>query len=388
MVKILHCADFHLDTPFHAKDSAKGVRRRQDLRDVFVLACDTALQEKADFLLIAGDLFDRNFITDETAKLLVAQFARLNGKCRVIISAGNHDPYQPDSPYQKLDFSENVYLFQKETLSYFDFPDKHCRIYGYAFCDRFLPQAPIASFSPDPDYDGITVLCAHTEFDNPTSRTAPILKSELEKAAFDYAALGHIHKYAGMQSVGKTHYCYCGSADGLDFGECGKKSFLYVELAQQAHKVHFSYEEIPSSPRHYEILPIDITGANHNLDAIEPIKRAIAENGFGENTALRVLLRGNVAPDFYFSEAVLLPYIEGLLHLEIKNETNPFFDCRELEADIGIRGALYRQLRDKLQSEEPDDRAMAQRALQYGLCALSGNEFPTNLPTEADSDAP
>jgi hypothetical protein len=47
-----------------------------------------------------------------------------------------------------------------------------------------------------------------------------------------------------------------------------------------------------------------------------------------------------------------------------------------LEQDIGIRGALYRALLPQLQSEDSAIRAQAARALQYGLCALSGEEFP------------
>ncbi len=382
MVKLLHCADFHLDTPFAANEEAKARARRQGLRDTFVCACDTALSKGADFLLIAGDLFDRNFITEDTAKLIVAQFTRLKGKCRVIITPGNHDPYQEGSPYQKLNFPDNVFLFTETTLSYLEFADKHCRIYGYAFHDHNLPAFPLANFSPDLNWGGLSILCAHTEYDLSASQKAPIMARDLEQTGFDYAAFGHIHKYTGMQKVGRTPYCYCGSADGLDFGECGKKNFLFVTLTEDS----FSYEEIPSSPRHYEIMTLDLSGAHHNLDVVAPLQEAIRNAGYDENTALRVILRGNVSPDFYFSERALLPYFDALLHLEIKNETNPFYDCTELEADIGIRGALYRQLKDKLHSDDPDDRALAQSALQFGLCALAGNEFPASELSETVSE--
>ncbi len=387
MVKVLHCADFHLDTPFAANEEAKARARRQGLRDTFVCACDTALSKNADLLLIAGDLFDRNFITDDTAKLIVAQFSRLKGKCRVIITPGNHDPYQEGSPYQKLNFPDNVFVFTETTLSYLEFSDLNCRVYGYAFHDHNLAAFPLADFTPDPDWKGLSILCAHTEYDLSASQKAPIMARDLEKSGFDYAAFGHIHKYTGMQKIGRTHYCYCGSADGLDFGECGKKNFLFVTLQNATQQDSFSYEEIPSSPRHYEVMPLDLSGAHHNLDAIAPLQEAIQAAGYDENTALRVILRGNVSPDFYFSERALLPYFENLLHLEIKNETNPFYDCTELEADIGIRGALYRQLKDKLHSDDPADRALAQSALQFGLCALAGNELPTSELTDVAVDA-
>ncbi len=381
MIKLLHCADFHLDTPFTAKDSRSAQARRQMLRNTFIRCIDIALERKVDFLLIAGDLFDRNFITDETAKLILSQFARLEGITKIILTPGNHDPYQPDSIYQKTEFPSNVSLFTSDKLTHFDFPECNTRIYGYAFLDRNLATFPLAHFTPDEsDATRIDLLCAHTEYDSPASKKAPITAHDLENSHFDYAAFGHIHKYSGMHEIGQTHYCYCGSADGLDFGECGPKYFIYAELSKAGGKTRFLYEAISSSPRHYEILPIDISGAQHNLDAVEAIRAGLLQNGYDENTAVRILLRGNVGEKFYFSEAELLPYFEQLLHLEIRNETNPFFDCKELEADIGIRGALYRQLKEKLNSEDPEDRAIAQSALQYGLCALSGNEFPMDLP--------
>ncbi len=388
MIKLLHCGDFHLDTPFAAQDAPSAQQRRAMLRQTFIRAIDLAIERNVDFLLIAGDLFDRNFITDETAKLIVSQFCRLDGRCRIILTPGNHDPYQVDSIYQKLEFPQNVHLFTEDKLTYLDFPDCNTRIYGYAFLDRNLATFPLAHFTPDDsDATRYNILCAHTEFDVPTSQKAPITAHDLEASHFDYAAFGHIHKYSGMHEIGQTHYCYCGSADALDFGECGPKYFIYAELSKQGGRTRFSHEEIPSTPRHYEILPVDISGAHHNLDAIEPIRAAISQNGYDGNTALRVLLRGNVDSEFYFSQEALLPYFDNLLYLEIRNETNPFFDCKNLEADIGIRGALYRQLKDKLQSDDPEDRALAQSALQYGLCALGGTEFPLDL-SSSDGNLP
>lgn len=61
MVKFLHCADLHLDSPFASKQFLSP----NILKDVensayesFKTIVDLALREEVDFIVISGDLFD------------------------------------------------------------------------------------------------------------------------------------------------------------------------------------------------------------------------------------------------------------------------------------------------------------------------------------------
>lgn len=132
MAKILHIADVHLDSPFSLLDPQKSQARRNELRGTFTSAMMYAKMEKYDIVIIAGDLFDCEFVTRETMDLITSQFAA-NPNCKFVIAPGNHDFYSSASPYSKTKFPENVYIFTSETLTCFRFDDIGVDVYGYAF---------------------------------------------------------------------------------------------------------------------------------------------------------------------------------------------------------------------------------------------------------------
>ena len=60
MVKFIHCADLHLDSPFKSKQQL-STSIFEDVQKVPMRALkivDVALKEDVDFMLIVGDLFD------------------------------------------------------------------------------------------------------------------------------------------------------------------------------------------------------------------------------------------------------------------------------------------------------------------------------------------
>ena len=78
MLKIIHTADIHLDSPFSLFDAQKAQARKNELRGVFSSLIMYAKTEKADMVLIAGDLFDSEYVTKETMDIITTQFASPN----------------------------------------------------------------------------------------------------------------------------------------------------------------------------------------------------------------------------------------------------------------------------------------------------------------------
>jgi exonuclease SbcD len=58
MVKILHTADIHLGAKFSGLGN-KATSQREQLRTTFKNVIATAVNERVNIVLIAGDLFDR-----------------------------------------------------------------------------------------------------------------------------------------------------------------------------------------------------------------------------------------------------------------------------------------------------------------------------------------
>ena len=99
MVKVLHAADFHLDSAFGALSEERSRQRRQECRRLVDRMVDYANNHGAELMLLSGDLFDGERVYAQTAEELAAALGRFRGA--VVIAPGNHDPYTTRSPYAR-----------------------------------------------------------------------------------------------------------------------------------------------------------------------------------------------------------------------------------------------------------------------------------------------
>ena len=89
-IRLIHGADFHLDSPFEALDRDKAALRRSEQRGMLERICRTCADRGADMLLLSGDLFDSSYIYAETGEAFSDVLAGLG--IPVFIAPGNHDP--------------------------------------------------------------------------------------------------------------------------------------------------------------------------------------------------------------------------------------------------------------------------------------------------------
>ena len=76
MAKILHTADFHLDSAFTALPEEKARLSRQEARQLTDRLVDYANDHGVELLLLAGDLFDSDQLYGQTAQELARSLAR------------------------------------------------------------------------------------------------------------------------------------------------------------------------------------------------------------------------------------------------------------------------------------------------------------------------
>ena len=117
MVTFIHAADFHLDSPFRELTGEQAALRRKEQRNLLRRLADLAREKKADFVLLAGDLFDGANLYRETGEAMIAALGQMD--CPVFIAPGNHDPMTSASPYRTLPWPENVHIFQKAKTTSF-----------------------------------------------------------------------------------------------------------------------------------------------------------------------------------------------------------------------------------------------------------------------------
>ena len=73
MLKFIHAADFHLDSPFGALTAQQAAARRRESRELAFRLANYVNQQGIDLVLLAGDLFDSGNAFRETGEQLARQ---------------------------------------------------------------------------------------------------------------------------------------------------------------------------------------------------------------------------------------------------------------------------------------------------------------------------
>jgi len=96
-------------------------------------------------------------------------------------------------------------------------------------------------------------------------RDVAVMTSTLADPAWDYVALGHIHRHQDLHPQGSPPVVYSGSLERIDFGEEGEeKGFCWVELERGAARWQF----IPVRARPFRTLRVDVRHAPDPTSAV------------------------------------------------------------------------------------------------------------------------
>ena len=357
MLRILHAADLHLDSPFSGLTPQRAAQRREEQRQLLDGLVRLVEEEGVQLVLLPGDLLDGDRFYPETARALTRCLGAMG--CPVLLSPGNHDCYGPHSVYAALAWPENVRVFSSPALTRLDLPELGCAVWGRAFPAPREETAPLRGFTAP--RDGLVHLgCLHGDAAGGTDY-GPIPPEDIAASGLAYLALGHVHRCSGLQRAGDTCWAYPGCPQGRGFDETGEKGVLLVDVDGGEVRARF----VPTARRRYEILSVDLTGADSPLAAVEAaLPPDTAEHIY------RILLTGEGEPP-------RLPALERALAgrfygLELEDRTRlprQVWERREEDTLTGLfLGEMWALCR-----EEPDN-PVCQLAARFGLAALEGGE--------------
>ena len=238
-MRIVHAADIHLDTPFRRHDAALRQRLQQASREAFSELVDLTLEERADALLIAGDLFDNEWLTIATEHVLTSELARLaDAGVTVVYATGNHDPGRTNYRAAHIDWpSSGFHLHNSRRPSRISIKRDAERVGWVVAAGHQTSHESanlVAAFPPPPGPEPAVALL-HADVggaqgapdDEAGNVYAPARLSDLDPG-YDYWALGHIHKRQRLREDSPAWYP--GNLQGRDFGETGAKGALVVDL--------------------------------------------------------------------------------------------------------------------------------------------------------------
>jgi DNA repair exonuclease SbcCD nuclease subunit len=180
-LRFMHIADVHLGKRQYGLD-----QRAEDFAISFDWVCGQAIINKVDFVIIAGDLFDKRNVNAKTLEQATKPLRMLSDKkIPVFIIEGNHDrPYYRD----KMGWIE--YLSERKLVRYMALG----RFIKFKDVEISFPSVLIENDIVD-DLFHIGVLHAGVEGIIPNMGGC-ISREDINKIKnnFHYLALGHIHK--------------------------------------------------------------------------------------------------------------------------------------------------------------------------------------------------
>lgn len=350
MIKFLHAADLHLDSPFRALPPEQAALRRREqldlLRDLVELAGDTA----CDLVLLSGDLLDSEAARPDTLEAL----RRALAACRapVFLAPGNHDYFAPGSPYAAAGWPSGVHIFTRETPEAVTLPEKGVRIWGAAFTS---PEAAAPAPFTVPDDGLLDIMVLHGDLSRGAYR--PLTAEWIAGTGLDYLALGHVHSASGLLRAGKTDYAFPGCPMGRGFDETGPKGVYIGTLSETGCQLEF--HALPG--RRYESLTVEVGD-----DPLSAILAALPEDS--EKHMFRIRLTGQSDPlDLSALEAALAGHTFAVT---LRDETTPRRDLWAEAGDDSLKGLFLAALAER----RDEDPALSDLAARLGMAALEGWE--------------
>ena len=349
-LKILHSADWHLDSPFVGFSEQQRQFLRENQLKIPGKIADLCRREDCDMVLLAGDIFDGP-ARPETVALLKRELE--NCGVPVLIAPGNHDYCGNTSPWKTETWPENVFVFT-DGLESVTIQGLNCRIYGAAF--RSMDCSPLLDGF---EAQGDEQYCVAVLHGDPLQRNSPynpVTNAQVRNSSLDYLALGHVHK-AGMFRSGETLCAWPGCPMGRGWDETGEKGVCVVTIDEEAKLQTRSLY----LPRFFD-LEVEVNG--DAAAAVEAVLPAVPGDDF-----YRITLTGSgeVDPEQLRAEFSEFP------NLELRDRTEaPIEIWADADKD-SLEGIYFGMLR-KAMEESPENAGQIRLAAEISRKLLSGRE--------------
>lgn len=308
-MRIAHISDLHLGKSLH------GFSLIEDQEYILDQIVKTCVEKKVEVLLVAGDIYDKNVAPEAGIKVLRKFLNQLvNEKIKVLLISGNHDSaerltFGGEFMTEKGIYFSKVYDGVIEPVT---FKDEYGPVNFYLL--PFVKPSTVQHYFEDEKIesyeDGIRCAIKHMNL-NTKERNVIIAHQNILNAerceseeniiggldavsaevfkAFDYTALGHIHK----PQIICDDVVFCGtplkystselnhekSMPVITLNEKGKKDFESIPLVpmRDLRQITGTYDEIKrmakSDPNNKEdFIDVILTNENEVLDAISTLR--------------------------------------------------------------------------------------------------------------------
>lgn len=281
-MKFFHLSDLHIGLKLMNRDL------REEQMDILRQVTDLAREEQPDAVVIAGDIYDKAVPAAEAVEVFdsfITELKRVVPEAEMMLISGNHDSGLRLNCFREILDEQKVHMIglpprrEEEYIEKVTLQDEFGPVNFYLL--PFVKPSMVKQIvgvdenGNNLSYDATlhkliareevntaerNVLVSH-QFYLPVGENAESVErmdSEIRTVgnidavasdvleAFDYAALGHIHK---PMKVGSELYRYCGTPLACSVSEAGQqKGVIMVEIGEKDSKTSVKITVLPLKP--------------------------------------------------------------------------------------------------------------------------------------------
>jgi len=308
MIRVVHFADFHLGMETYGRmDPATGLSTRVvDFLASLDALVDYALGSDVHLVVFAGDAYktrDPNPTYQREFNRRILKVA--NAGIPVVLVVGNHDLAPAEGRASTVDVfttfgAENVYVGRSIQTFHIDTKGGPVQVVTlpWVLRSRFLNKEQTRGKSVK-DVDDLlaetiirmldkekqalspdipAILAAHASIQGAVfgsersimlGQDVALSGGNLDFPAYDYVALGHIHKHQALRDW--QHAVYAGSMERVDFGEeKDEKGFVVAEVEKGFAR--YGFHPVPA--RRMVTVRVDVKGTDPTQETLDAIARA------------------------------------------------------------------------------------------------------------------
>jgi exonuclease SbcD len=399
MLTVLHFADAHIDIAGHGRhDPLTGLPLRVlDFLNALDRIVDTAIDERVDLVLFAGDAYKDRTPSPTYQREWGRRIIRLaQAGIPTLLLIGNHDLSPATGRANALQEFDTLQvphihvLSQPAFLGPAELENLPLQVLAIPWISRSGLMAALEMSASQPekvlaeieerlsqliqnwleaaDPQLPTILTAHASVEGAQygSERSVMLGSDLvlpgalvRDARLDYVALGHIHKAQNLNENGYPPVVYPGSIERVDFGEAqDEKSFVIARI--QRGKTVFERRLLPG--RRFIDRSVSLTSPENVLEQMQQALPPLAELA---DAVVRLAVDYPREYDPYLDEPALRKYAEAAFEFHLVRR--PQMQTRlRLPVDVLVSSLTASELLDKywevIKTPEQDRAALQKLA--------------------------
>lgn len=368
-MKIIHCADLHLDARMTSILPSEQARlRKRELVQSFLKMIEYAKNNDVESIIIAGDMFDTNNILVMTRNLVWGAILD-NPSIDFYYLSGNHDIDNFLSGAEAI--PDNLHLFNETWTKYIlnETRAGNVVLYG-AELTKDNTNELCLSLQPNSADFNIVTLHGQVVGANVKDKAELINIKALKGKSIDYIALGHVHSFKEEEVDGRCTYCYPGCLEGRGFDECGEHGFVLLDIDENSNTYTRTF--ITNAQRMLFEEEVDVTDVSGTHEVTDILRNFLDNVSIDSKHLVKIVLTGAIDVKTEINTDMIVETLgDRFFFLKIKDETKLKLDTESFVNDASLRGEFIRTVEADDSLSDDDKKAI----IRIGLQGFAGEEF-------------